>query len=141
MSPSYYNAERYADPTAYEALRRIEQEEHEFKSKYRPLVYVCSPYAGDTKANIQAARRYCRFVASRDCVPFASHLLFTQFLNDKVKKERDLGMIFGRVMMRICKEIWVFGEEVTPGMKEELMYAKRKGFRIRKFTEELQEYD
>lgn len=49
MSISYLNAERYADPTAYQALTNIEREE---KRQFRPLVYVCSPYSGNIDANI-----------------------------------------------------------------------------------------
>ena len=46
MSVNKYNAERYPDPTAYQALTSIQQEEGSFRA-FRPLVYICSPYAGD----------------------------------------------------------------------------------------------
>lgn len=42
-----YNREGYADPTACEALRRIEREEK--AARYRPLVYICSPFSGKVK--------------------------------------------------------------------------------------------
>ena len=46
MSVNLYNAERYLDPTAYEALMNIEREAK--RTAYKPLVYICSPFAGNT---------------------------------------------------------------------------------------------
>ena len=61
MGVSRYNSEGYYDPTAYEALTKIVQEEK--AARYRPLVYICSPYSGDTEGNTEKARRYSRFAA------------------------------------------------------------------------------
>ena len=44
-----FNNEGYADPTAFEALNRIEQEERE--ARYRPIVYICSPFSGKEHEN------------------------------------------------------------------------------------------
>ena len=60
MTISKYNSEGYPDPTAHDALTAIEQE-HRALRAFRPIVYICSPYAGDVAANIEAARRYSRF--------------------------------------------------------------------------------
>ena len=46
MSINKFNAERYHDPTAYEALSTIEQEEREQRT-FRPIVFlfpVCGRY-------------------------------------------------------------------------------------------------
>ena len=51
-----YNGEGYADPTTYEALTRIEREAK--KTAYRPLVFISSPYAGDTGRNAERAHGY-----------------------------------------------------------------------------------
>jgi hypothetical protein len=40
------NNEGYYDPTAYEALSLIEKEEEALRV-FRPIVFICSPYAGD----------------------------------------------------------------------------------------------
>ena len=62
---SLYNHEGYRDPTAYAALNNAEkafkQKQKEVRSSvyqknpYRPLVFICSPFAGDIKRNIAAA--------------------------------------------------------------------------------------
>ena len=49
MSISKFNSEGYYDPVVYEALTKVEAEERAARAAaaYRPLVYICSPYAGD----------------------------------------------------------------------------------------------
>lgn len=68
MSVRRYNCEGYFDPTAYEAFINIEKETRaaslESQSRrvpnYRPLVYICSPYAGDIgSAMIPTSRLSC----------------------------------------------------------------------------------
>lgn len=58
MDEMKYNSEGYYDPTTYEALMKIEQEERAARkaANYRPLVYICSPYAGDVEKNTCRAR-------------------------------------------------------------------------------------
>ena len=52
MGINKYNSEGYYDPTVYEALSNIEKEEKAARRVYRPLVYICSPYAGDIERNV-----------------------------------------------------------------------------------------
>ena len=129
---------RHSDPTAHGALATIEQEEHALRA-FRPIVYICSPYAGDIEANIAAARRYSRFAVDARYIPIAPHLLFPQFLDDANPKERELGLFFGNALMSKCSEVWVFGSRISEGMKAEINRAKWKNYRLRYFTEECQE--
>ena len=89
MSIDKFNAEKYYDPTAYEALTAVEKEE-KAKYVYRPIVYICSPYAGDIDANTDAARRYSRFAVESGCLPITPHLFFPQFMDDSNPEERKL---------------------------------------------------
>ena len=132
MGVSKYNSEGYYDPTAYEALTKIVQEEK--AARYRPLVYICSPYSGDTEGNTEKARRYSRFAADAGMIPIAPHLLFPQFLCDDNPKERQLGLFFGNALMSKCSEVWVFGEYISSGMEAEIRRAKWKNYRLRYFT-------
>ena len=137
MGVSRYNSEGYYDPTAYEALTKIVQEEK--AARYRPLVYICSPYSGDTEGNTEKARRYSRFAADADTIPIAPHLLFPQFLNDSNPKERQLGLFFGNALMSKCSEVWVFGDRISSGMEAEIRRAKWKNYRLRYFTNTCEE--
>ena len=143
MSINRFNAERYHDPTAYEALLTIEQEEREQRT-FRPIVFICSPFAGDIENNVKAARRYCRFAVETGFIPFAPHLLFPQFLDDTDPKERELGLFFGFALMSKGAEVWVFGETVSVGMAKEIEKAEKRGMRIRWFNskyEEVKQYE
>ena len=137
MSISKRNGEMYADPTAYEALTKVELEQK--KDKHRPLVYICSPYSGDVEHNKQNARRYSRFAAMRGYIPITPHLLYPQFLDDDRPSERELGLLFGNTLMDQCAEVWAFGAHVSRGMKAEIERAKQMRFRIRYFTERCEE--
>ena len=138
MSISKYNSEGYPDPTAFGALSSIENEARALRA-FRPIVYICSPFAGDTEKNVATARTYSRFAVEQGYIPIAPHLLFPQFLNDTDQKERELGLFFGNAIMSKCSEVWVFGSHISSGMEAEIKRAKWKNYRLRFFTENLEE--
>ena len=133
MSIDQYNAEGYHDPTAYAALSHVEKEEK--KAAHRPLVFICSPFAGDMAGNAGRAREYSHFAVSKDYIPIAPHLLFPQFLDDTDPAQRELGISFGLVLQSMCREMWVFGDTVSKGMAVEIEKAKERGIPIRYFTD------
>lgn len=138
MSTDKYNSEGYPDPTAFEALSLIEKEQRALRA-FRPIVYICSPYAGEIDKNVEAARRYSRFAVDRGYIPVAPHLLFPQFLDDASPGERQLGLFFGNALMSKCSEVWVFGETFSAGMRTEIKRARWKSYRLRYFTDECEE--
>ena len=120
-----------------DVLTAIEKEEK--ASLYRPVVYICSPYSGDVDANINNARRYCRFAVDEGYIPIAPHLLFPQFMSDDNETERELALFMDMVIMSKCAEVWVFGEHISNGMKAEISKAKRKNQQIRYFNDKCEE--
>ena len=138
MSIDKYNAEGYYDPTAYEAMTIIEKEERALRA-FRPIVYICSPYAGEMESNIKAAQKYSRFAVGKGYIPIAPHLLFPQFMNDADPTERKLGLFFGNALMSKCSEVWVFGERISAGMESEIKRARWKNYRLRYFSESCEE--
>ena len=139
MGISKYNREGYSDPTTYGALSNIEKEEKAAKKAYRPLVYICSPFAGDVENNVNMARVYSRFAVRNACIPIAPHLLFPQFMDDSIPAERAIGIFMGMVLLGKCEQLWVFGSRVSQGMAAEIEKAEKKKMLIRYFTEELEE--
>ena len=121
-----------------EILSAIEKEERALRA-FRPIVYICSPYAGDVETNVDSARRYSRFAVERGYIPVAPHLLFPQFLNEESPKERQLGLFFGNALMSKCSEVWVFGDYISPGMEAEIRRARWKNYRLRYFTNNCEE--
>lgn len=139
MSADTRNGEGYADPTPCQALSAVEREERRSLRAFRPIVYICSPYAGDVEGNVDAARRYCRYAVDAGYIPIAPHLLFPQFLNDADPSERELGLFFGNALMSKCSEVWVFGSRISNGMAAEIRRARWKNYRLRHFTDDFKE--
>ena len=139
MAISKYNSEGYYDPTAYEALSKVEAEER--KARYRPLVYICSPYSGNVEFNVTNARIYCRYALNNNCIPIAPHLLFPQFMNDEKPADRELAMFMNMVLLSKCDELWVFGNVVSKGMGQEIEMAEKRKMKIRYFQYELEEVE
>lgn len=136
-----YNAEGYFSPTEFEVFSKIEKEERAAAkaAAFRPIVYICSSYAGNTNQNIENARKYSRFAVDKHFLPITPHIYFTQFMDDTLPEERDLAIFMNWVLMSKCAELWVFGSVISAGMKAEIDRAKRKHMKIRYFTEELEE--
>ena len=107
--------------------------------RFRPLVYICSPYAGDTGTNTAKAKKYCLFAVHSHAIPLAPHLLYPQFMDETSEADRNLGLFFGIVLLDRCQELWVFGDTVSAGMKAEINRAKRKNQPIRYFTAKCEE--
>ena len=147
MKISKYNTEGYLDPTTYDALMNIERERRaenidglkQRVPNFRPIIYICSPYAGDIDVNVRNARNYCRFAIQRGCIPVAPHLLFPQFLDDSVSEQRELGLFMGYVLMTKCVEVWVFGDTISPGMAAEIVKAEARCMPVRYFTADCKE--
>lgn len=128
----FLNKEGYPDPTPHEALKNIRNPWKRFG--FRPLVYICSAYAGNTDENAAKARMYMRFAMAHNRIPVASHVLYHRVLDDGNPEERDLGLFFGKVLLGFCKEVWVFGENLSKGMKGEVNFAKKQNKPIRYFS-------
>ena len=131
------NAEGYPDPTAATALENVARAED--ARVHRPLVYVASPYAGETEDNISRAKGYCRFAVSKGVIPLAPHLLYPQFMDDDDEDQRILGLRFAIALLCRCDELWVFGEKVSAGMEKEIEKAEKRGMRIRRFNSKCEE--
>lgn len=109
------------------------------KARFRPIVYVCSPFAGDIERNIANARRYCRFAVDSGSIPLAPHLLFPQFMDDSNEHDHGLAMFMNMALMSKCAEAWVFGEHISKGMAAEIRKAKEKQRPVRYFTTDCEE--
>ena len=128
------NSAGYPDPTAFLALKNIAKQERSAKHSY-PRVYICSPLKDDAGANTSNALRYCRFALEHGKFPIAPHCYLPQFMDDGSPAERELALSFGLRFLYGCREIWVFGDVISDGMKREINTAKRRRIPIRYFNE------
>ena len=119
------NHEGYADPTAYAALNRAIRQNR--------FAYICSPYRDNPRINVMRAQQYCRFAVSKGRIPIAPHLYFPQFMSEADEREKAMDMNFE--LLRLCGEVWVFGEQITEGMAMEIERARK----VRYFTTKCEE--
>lgn len=60
---------------------------------------------------------------------------YAECLDDNDPKDREIGLAAGLSLLWFCDELWLFGDAVTDGMKNELQFCKNLNIRIRKITE------
>ena len=97
-------------------------------------VYICSPLGGNVSANIENAKRYARYALECGMAPFIPHF-YALILDDSNKEERSLGMLAGLSMLWVCDAVWVFGDEITEGMKTEIRFAEKLNIKVRYISE------
>jgi len=97
------------------------------------LIFVCSQFQGD-KENLEKAKKYCRMLVDMGYIPIAPHVYFSQFMDDRNPEDRRRALEMNKKLLEFCDELWIFGDKITDGMKEEIEYFKKiKGEdRIRK---------
>jgi hypothetical protein len=81
-------------------------------------VIIESPYAGDVERNVLYAKECMLDCLSRGEAPYASHLLFTQLLNDADSSERALGIEAGLVWGNAADKTVVYQDYgISEGMQ------------------------
>ena len=97
----------------------------------KPLVIIESRYAGDVERNVAYAKRCMKDSLGRGEVPFASHLLYTQVLDDTQPADRKLGMDAGfEVLSRSDYSVVYTDYGFSEGMKEGIATAENLGHKI-----------
>jgi hypothetical protein len=92
------------------------------------LVIIESPFAGDIARNIAYASACMRHCLSLGEAPFASHLLYTQALNDQIVRERAKGIAAGLAWARRADATIVYDDfGISDGMRLGIEDAKRCG--------------
>lgn len=91
-------------------------------------VIIESPYAGDVKTHTEYAKRALMDSLCRGEAPFASHLLYTQVLDDTDPEERKMGIEAGLALGAFVDATVVYKDYgITPGMEEGIQRAYLSG--------------
>lgn len=111
-----------------------------------PKVFICirlrpksrepEKAAAEFKENLERARIAARYAVLHGYDPEATTIYFTQFLNDSLVKERELGMKIGQSRLALCDEIWNIrdaGEKPSSGMASDLKFAYDNNIIIKRF--------
>ena len=94
-------------------------------------VIIESPFAGDVKRNVEYAKKCLKHSLDLGEAPIASHLLYTQVLDDNIDVERHNGIMAGLAWLRVA-DVHVFYVDygMSNGMKAAMSYSKSVGIRI-----------
>lgn len=94
-------------------------------------VILESPYAGFIERNIQYARQCVKDCLKRNESPIASHLLFTQMLDDNIPEERQLGIDAGLAWKEVAdKHVFYIDYGMSTGMEYAKKYATENNIEI-----------
>ena len=96
--------------------------------------YICSPLSGNISGNIENAKRYARYIFKCGMAPVIPHF-YALILDDEIPEERKLGMQAGISLLWVCDEVWVFGNQITDGMKKEIRFAEKLNIKVRYISE------
>ncbi len=58
-------------------------------------------------------------------IPIAPHVYFSQFMDDLNPEDRKKALEMNKKLLKFCDELWIFGDEITEGMKEEIEYFRK----------------
>ena len=97
-------------------------------------VYICAPLGGDVEGNLERVKRYTRYALMCGTAPVVPHF-YALCLNDNDQTEREIGLAAGLGMLWFCDELWVFGQNITEGMKQELQFCKHLNIKTRYVSE------
>lgn len=94
-------------------------------------VYICAPLGGNIKGNLEKAKRYTEYVLRCGAAPVTPHF-YALCLDDNKPKEREIGRKAGMSLLWFCDELWIFGDEITEGMKAEIDFCRSLNLKTRK---------
>ncbi len=98
-------------------------------------VYICAPLGGNVEANLRKVKRYTKYALKCGTAPVVPHF-YALCLNDRIPKEREIGMAAGLSLLWFCDELWIFGDEVSEGMKAEIQFCQSFDIPVRKIRDD-----
>jgi hypothetical protein len=94
--------------------------------------FICSPFSGNVERNIRYAQFACNIALLSGGAPFAPHLMYPQFLDEKRIEDREAGIKCGLAFLAACDEVLVMDRYgISPGMKREIKEARRLRLPVR----------
>jgi hypothetical protein len=98
------------------------------------IVYIAHPVSGDIEANLNKVKDIVRFInlTQPDILPFAHYLVDCLALDDEILAERRRGIKNDIALLRagFIDEMWLFGDRISNGMKNEIKLAKELGIKV-----------
>ena len=95
----------------------------------KKTVFVGHPIVGDVAGNVGKVVAICKEIHTKDIIPVAPYLGLLQYLDDEVVEDRVLGTDANLEYFRrgFIDELWLYGDRISSGMREEVDLALELG--------------
>lgn len=93
--------------------------------------YICHPCSADPVGNAEKVLEICKR-ASEQCLPIAPQIYLPQFVDESAQRARAMRMCLE--LLAVSDEVWVYGDEASPGMAVEIEVAKKLNKLVRRMS-------
>lgn len=108
------------------------------------IVYIAHPISGDVAGNLNKICRIIRNInlTEPDILPFAHYVTDCHCLNDDIPEERERGIKNDIALLRagFIKELWLYGDRISNGMRAEIKLAIKLGIKVVSKSEGTQDW-
>lgn len=109
-------------------MKNVELKLVESEDTTKLNAYICSPCSAETAdeiyQNMIAARKYMAYITDHlNCYGRAPHAYLPILLCDKRARDRALALNIGLELLEHCEVLYVCGNIITCGMRNEIAYA------------------
>ena len=104
-------------------VKGVDKKTRRADERMKKKVYICAPLGGNVKENLENAVLYTKYALKQGVAPITTHF-YALCLDDDNPQERALGMSAGMSLLWYCDELWVFGNAISNGMKEEIKFCE-----------------
>jgi len=92
------------------------------------IIYIAHPISGDIEGNLNKIVEIARHInlTLPNVTPIAPYFLDCHALNDDIPEERQRGITNDSefFIRRIMDEVWLYGDKISNGMKQEIRQAR-----------------
>ena len=85
-------------------------------------VYICAPLGGNVAENLEKVKTYAKYALMCGTAPVVPHFY-------------ALCLAAGLSLLWFCDEMWIFGGEVTEGMRSEIQFCKNLNIRMKNISD------
>jgi hypothetical protein len=102
-------------------------------------VYICAPLKAHgpytIDENIRYAKGYSNWVYTFGHLPICPHIYLEPATGLKEESDREKLLELGIELLKLCDELWVFGDYISEGMKHEIEMATELGIKVKLWRE------
>lgn len=104
-------------------------------TKNKKIVYIAHPISGDAFVNCKKVIKIVEAINRKkpNIQPFAPYIVDLLALDNKKEEDKKIGMEnnFELLQRGFIDELWVFGDKISKGMKQEIDIAEENNIPVK----------